>query len=369
MTETKVSVCLITYNHERFIGQAVESVLEQQTDFAYELVIGEDCSTDRTREILIDFQNRFPDKITLLLWEENLGLQGKNNLVKTLAECTGQYVAFLEGDDYWIDPNKLQKQVAFLDAHPTFSMCAHNTQVISFPDDVALYIYTPPGQKKISKLVDVLEDYRWHTSSILFRKGIYDNIPKLFYRFHSVDWLLYIIAAEHGNIGFIDEVMSVYRVHQGGIWSPLKREEKWNISWFQYNELYNHYGNKYHSSLMRFLSNRIKLAGQEFFEQKIKQDPLIDELPMEPDKFFNLLMTNIKLSKVTIIRFRLIFLSSFYVALGFHYYRDQNIGEALKYLILASIYNPTWLTNKGVWSILGEFLFGKKIAKYLRQRF
>ena len=99
--DIKVSVCMITYNHERFIAQAIESVLMQETDFRVELVIGEDCSTDGTRAIVREFGERFPERIRLLLPEHNLGMMP--NFVATLSACRGQYVALLEGDDYWTD--------------------------------------------------------------------------------------------------------------------------------------------------------------------------------------------------------------------------------------------------------------------------
>src|ERR1700730_11718775 len=104
----KLSVAMITYNHEQFIGQAIESVLAQKVNFEYELVIGEDCSTDGTRAVILDFHRRYPDRIVPLLRERNLG--GQKILLGTLAACRGKYLALLEGDDYWICTDKLQRQ-------------------------------------------------------------------------------------------------------------------------------------------------------------------------------------------------------------------------------------------------------------------
>ena len=106
----KVSVVMLTYNHEKYIAQAIESVLMQETDFHYEIVIGEDCSTDRTREIVIEYQKKYPDKIRTLLHAKNIG--GNANYRQTYSECNGDYIAFLEGDDFWIDRKKLQKQIS-----------------------------------------------------------------------------------------------------------------------------------------------------------------------------------------------------------------------------------------------------------------
>ena len=128
--EILVSVLMITFNHEQFIAQAIDSVLMQQTDFEYEIIIGEDCSTDRTREIVIEYAERNPEKIRPLLHDHNLGLMGRYNFVAAYKMCHGKYIALLEGDDYWTDPHKLQKQVVFLENHPECSLCAHNTRIV-----------------------------------------------------------------------------------------------------------------------------------------------------------------------------------------------------------------------------------------------
>src|SRR5690349_6525722 len=115
-TPVKVSVAMISYNHERFIAQAIESVLSQRVKFPYEIVIGDDHSTDATPSIIADFHRRYPDKIVPFLREKNLGMAP--NFMQILASCGGQYVALLEGDDFWTSKDKLQRQVDFLDANP-----------------------------------------------------------------------------------------------------------------------------------------------------------------------------------------------------------------------------------------------------------
>ena len=108
-----VSVLMLTYNHERYIEQAINSVMMQQTDFDYELVIGEDCSTDNTRKIILNIYKNCPEKIKLIISDHNVGVH--QNLARTLAACQGKYIAYLDGDDYWTSPNKLHKQVNILD--------------------------------------------------------------------------------------------------------------------------------------------------------------------------------------------------------------------------------------------------------------
>ena len=113
-TSKKVSVFMITYNHEKYIAEALDSILMQKTDFDFDIVIGEDCSTDATRRIVLEYSRKYPDKIKLLLHNVNVGFI--SNMMYVLEACTGKYVAMCEGDDYWTDPFKLQKQVDFLEA-------------------------------------------------------------------------------------------------------------------------------------------------------------------------------------------------------------------------------------------------------------
>src|SRR6202022_1084614 len=124
----KLSVTMITYNHERFIAQAIESALAQRVEFDYEIVIGEDLSTDNTRAIVLDFARRYPDRILPILRDRNIGAM--RNFAQTIAACRGQYLAFLEGDDYWTSPDKLQKQVDFLDAHYECAISCHRVRYL-----------------------------------------------------------------------------------------------------------------------------------------------------------------------------------------------------------------------------------------------
>lgn len=218
----KVSVCMTTYNHARFIKQAIESVLMQKTNFTYELVIGEDCSTDRTREIVIRFQQQNPERIRLLLPEKNLGMIP--NLIRTLQACRGQYVALLEGDDYWTSCYKLEKQVDFLDSHPECSICFHTVdEVFDAKNHQAPRLYAPGLSKEAFGLEDLLVYNFMYTASVMFR-----NRPKEMGEFlehyqHSEidDWEVFIFNAQFGKIGFIDEPMAVYRIHAAGVWSSM----------------------------------------------------------------------------------------------------------------------------------------------------
>ena len=125
----QVSVCMITYNHEKFIEQAIKSVLEQDVNFEYEIVVGEDCSTDTTASILRELERKNQNRIRVIYRPANLGV--KANFLNTLSECNGEYVAFLEGDDYWTSNNKLQLQVDFLNNNRDAAGVFHRTRVIN----------------------------------------------------------------------------------------------------------------------------------------------------------------------------------------------------------------------------------------------
>lgn len=216
----KVSVSMITYNHEKFIAQAVESVLMQQTNFDYELVIGEDCSTDKTREILLDYQKKYPDKIRLFARERNVGMRQNGHL--TRSACTGQYMAFLEGDDYWTDPHKLQKQADYLDAHPECAYCCHRVAVLyDGKEDDSFGAYWPKGdQAEINGFVEVLTGAcEVPNCSVMIRRELQTSMPDWFIKMPIGDYPMFCLCAQHGTVYYSSEVMAVYRRHPQGLTS------------------------------------------------------------------------------------------------------------------------------------------------------
>lgn len=217
----KVSVLMVTYNHEKFIEKALDSVLMQRVNFSYDIVIGDDCSQDDTRNILIDYQKKHPNKIRMLLNEKNHGWRGKFNFIQTFCACQGEYVAILEGDDYWTSPSKLQKQVDFLDMHRDYSLCFHAFKYIfeDGSDNKPAPIF-PPEIKPYYTISDLLGKRNFiHVGSVMFRRGIFGELPEWYYSSIPGDVELYILCGEHGRIGYINEVNSVYRVHGDGVWS------------------------------------------------------------------------------------------------------------------------------------------------------
>jgi glycosyltransferase involved in cell wall biosynthesis len=214
----KLSVVVITYNHERFIAQALSSVLAQRVNFDYEIIVADDCSSDGTRAIVMDFVRRYPGKILPLLRERNLGMV--RNCREALAASRGEYLALLEGDDYWIRQEKLQSQVDFLDAHPDHAVCCARAQ---FVDETGggqsrIYPVIPAGSYTIA---DLFETNWVVTCTVMYRWGTVGSLPDWFLTLKMTDWPLHILVGRSGKIHLMDEVMSVYRIHAGGAWSSL----------------------------------------------------------------------------------------------------------------------------------------------------
>jgi glycosyltransferase involved in cell wall biosynthesis len=222
----KVSVSITTYNHRAYIAQAVDGALQQETDFEYEILIGEDDSSDGTREIVLDYQQRYPDKIRLFLNDRKNVIYiggratGRWNLVNNLRQAQGQYIACLDGDDYWTSPHKLQRQADLLDAHPDLALCFHPIERHYDEEYEALKTSRKRPRQARYTMEDLLRGNFVATCSVMYRNGLYADFPQWFFTIPFADWPLHILHALHGDIGVINEVMAVHRTHSGSTWSP-----------------------------------------------------------------------------------------------------------------------------------------------------
>ena len=216
--QPKVSILTITYKHEPFIAQCIEGAMSQETRFAFEMVIGEDHSPDRTREICLDYQRRYPEKIRLQLPERNIGRH--SNFRHAYDACRGQYIAMLEGDDYWTRPDKLQTQADLLDAHPEWAICFHNARLEGENSGGQACFYEQ-APKPVSTLEDFVPRNFIPTCSCMFRRGLIPELPEWYFdpeQTPYTDWILHVLNAAHGDVGYVHEVMAVHRRHGGGVW-------------------------------------------------------------------------------------------------------------------------------------------------------
>jgi glycosyltransferase involved in cell wall biosynthesis len=226
-SKPKISVLMITYNHAPFIRQALDSVFAQTTDFSYEVVIGDDASTDGTGVILTEYAEKYPDRVRLLSRTTNMGMNA--NFAATLEACQGEYVALLEGDDHWIGSEKLVQQAEFLDGHPECVSCFHN--VIVFSDDASVPVTGYHAQKDGRQLMcapdlparfsqgDFLKRNFIPTCSVMFRRSSAGQLPPWFKKLHLGDHPLHILCTEHGLAAYLPEVMGAYRLHGSSVWS------------------------------------------------------------------------------------------------------------------------------------------------------
>lgn len=207
-----VSIPMLAYNHEPYIRQAIEGVLMQKTNFEFELVIGEDASTDRTREICFEYQKRFPDKVRVLWSEENVFKIG-GNAIRTRSHCRGKFIALCEGDDYWIDPNKLQKQVDLIEKTQANMCVAFN--IDRFPD--GREVEMKYKNKKFLTGRDFLKHY-FHTSTYLINSHEYEATYAYYSKIHDrYDVTNAICMASRGRIALLPEIVSVYRRTGAGV--------------------------------------------------------------------------------------------------------------------------------------------------------
>ena len=212
---------MITYKHEPYIAQAIEGVLMQETDFPVELVIGEDCSTDNTRKICEDYARRFPDKIRLLARERNLGMC--ENFLQTIRACNGEYVAFCEGDDYWIKKQKLSEQVEFLAANPHYSG-ACSSVYLQQSDSKHLrpqLLHRELENEEDVTLVRLLENFTLHTATFMCRRSAL-SLNVFAKGAPAMDIGVFLVCLDVGNVRFFNSPDVVYRGHTGGV--TYKRE-------------------------------------------------------------------------------------------------------------------------------------------------
>jgi glycosyltransferase involved in cell wall biosynthesis len=219
-----ISVCLITYNHENYISEAIEGALKQKTNFNFEIVIGEDCSKDKTSEIVLAYQKKYPEIIKLFSQKTNIGAM-RNAYEYTLPNCEGKYIAFLEGDDYWTDPLKLQKQVDFLENHVEYSMCFHNSFIL-LNNKIQKSKYANLDTDRDITINELLKSNMIPTASCMFKNKFDANFyNKVLNLKLASDWFLHIYNGERGKIRYMNETMSLYRSHDQGLWSSLNLDE------------------------------------------------------------------------------------------------------------------------------------------------
>lgn len=272
----KVSIVMITYGHEKFIEQAINGVLMQECDFEVELIIANDCSPDQTDQIIENILANHPKAswIKYIKNEKNLGMMP--NFIFALQHCKGEYVALCEGDDYWTDPLKLQKQVDFLEANPDFGICFHKVEEINLFDKSKNRVFPNINNNTIYTIEDYILNNLTATCSIVFNAKSF-SLPYWFkdLPFGDLGLVLIIMNSFNKKAMVLNDVMGVYRIHPGGIHGKFQENSKTLIK--AYNQ---------HISFAKIIENKLldnKIYGKVFLQKKIITYTILSKLYKDSD--------------------------------------------------------------------------------------
>jgi glycosyltransferase involved in cell wall biosynthesis/RimJ/RimL family protein N-acetyltransferase len=269
-----VSIFVMVYNHGEFLKDCLDSLLDQKTNFNYDIVVGEDCSKDNSREILLDYQNLYPGKFKLLLHPNNIGASDNQNIV--YESCSGKYIAICEGDDYWTNSLKLQKQVDFLEKNPEYGIVFHKVKEVNSSGTQTETILNGSDAEETYSIDDLAKGNFIHTPSVLFKKN-FQELPQ-WIRYSSIgDYPLHMLNANYGLIKYLPEQMAVYRVGEG-IWSSKSKIYKIVNTLFTVTLLISHFSDNeniknilrnQHTNLTNQLSNNQNSTNDTYIEKMI----------------------------------------------------------------------------------------------------
>lgn len=260
-----VSVYVQTYNHENYIEQCLKGILKQKTDFDFEILIGEDNSNDKTREICIKFAEQYPEKIRLFLHhrENNIKVNdkptGRFSLLWNIFNAKGKYIAICEGDDYWVDSHKLQNQINFLEDNPEYSGCFTDFMTVSSEGIIISESTFNELESEIDHL-SILKRQTPKTLTTVYRaKHVQGNLPDLFTKCLNADLVLSAYVSKHGPYKYMNRVTGAYRVHDGGIWSLISQKKRYQSQIDTSLRMMDYFTNRDEIDALR---HRLKMANQ-----------------------------------------------------------------------------------------------------------
>lgn len=260
MRAKKLTVCLITYNHKPYIARAIESILMQETNFLWEIIVADDFSTDGTRDILQSYADHYPDLITLMLQPQNIGPARNFEMLITAPES--EYIAYLEGDDFWTDPLKLQKQFDFLEANPDYVVTYHDAITVDENENVVESEFLPLDEvHKKEKSQRELKEGAWLLTLSLCFRNVLPSLPPEMNTVFNGDTFFISLLGNHGKGKFLDDIRpACYRVHSGGVWSAKSQYNKLMPICNTYLWLERYY-KRIHDGQMVTFFNRMRFVG------------------------------------------------------------------------------------------------------------
>lgn len=249
----KVTVFVMTYNHVGFIRQALDSILAQQTGFDFEVVISEDCSTDGTREIVLQYALDHPDKFHVLPSSVNFfDLRIADGFFKS---ARGEYTALLDGDDFWTSPYKLQRQIEFMEKHPEYSICWHYQECVDAEGKRALN-QNAHSSKELWLLEDILEECPIGTSSVVLRRSMLPPLPDWLNQCPFRDFPIFVLCLQNGPGGYLDESLGAYRIHARGLYSGTDELTQKLLYQRTFRQVYRHLAPRHKEHVARLFARR-----------------------------------------------------------------------------------------------------------------
>jgi len=223
-TKPIISACIISYNQQEYIAQAIEGALMQELDVPYEIVISDDCSTDATPKIIQEFAKK-DSRIRVIKRDTNVGMH--QNWLEAINACTGFFVALCEGDDFWTDKNKLAKQFTALTSNTTLSGCFTNSDILEDNGKLNPAAYVSLNQVDCTS--DDLLALHYNpvpTCTLMFRKTAFSGFPNYYFESPFADRILHTLLILKGDYHYISQSTAVYRKHENGVWSGIKQEQQ-----------------------------------------------------------------------------------------------------------------------------------------------
>lgn len=221
-----ISICCITYNQREYIEQTLNNFLNQKGDFSYEIVVHDDASTDGTTEILQEYEKRYPNIIRLLLEEENVYSKGEKVFYRTIEQAKGKYIAICEGDDYWCDKYKLQKQFDYMQSNPDCTYLVHGADVEEFGERGKKDFSTFQEDREFDVREVLKNGYCFPTASIFSRREIFYDVPMFCLNAPIEDEPVKLLCLSKGKGFYQAEKMCVYRKNHPGSWNARVKQQE-----------------------------------------------------------------------------------------------------------------------------------------------
>ena len=254
----KLSVCLITYNHEKYLQQCIESIIAQKCNEPFEIIIGEDNSTDNTPAIVASYQQKYPKLISVIVSEKNVGMV--ENWRRTIEAARGEYIAIVEGDDFWNSDLKLQQQIDLMDVEKECALSFHDVDVI-FGDGVPKIdsLTRFEGESKFSIQDVITRNWFVPTCSMVIRKICLSDFPDWTKNLKAIDMVVQLLAASNGGIHYINEKLATYRIHDTGQ-SQIQWLGKENIFEFTIIDILQNFDNYSNGKYRDYVHQRLERA-------------------------------------------------------------------------------------------------------------